>query len=120
MFPETLDEVVALTRLGNAEGMALVPSGGRTGLSGGAVAANGEVVVSFGRMNRMLAFDPVDRLVGCQAGVVTASLQDAARERGLFYPVDFASSGSSQIGGNVATNAGGHPGDSLRAHPRLG
>ena len=120
VFPETLDEVVALTRLGNAEGMALVPSGGRTGLSGGAVAANGEVVVSFDRMNRMLAFDPVDRLVGCQACVVTASLQDAARERGLFYPVDFASSGSSQIGGNVATNAGGHPGDSLRAHPRLG
>ena len=107
VFPETLDEVVALTRLANAEGIALVPSGGRTGLSGGAVAANGEIVVSFDRMNRMLAFDPVDRLAGCQAGVVTASLQEAARERGLFYPVDFASSGSSQIGGNVATNAGG-------------
>lgn len=107
VFPETVEEVVALTRLANAEGLALVPSGGRTGLSGGAVAANGEIVVSFDRMNRILAFDAVDRLAKCQAGVVTAALQQYAQDRGLFYPVDFGSSGSSQIGGNIATNAGG-------------
>ena len=107
VFPETVQEVVALTRLANAEGLALVPSGGRTGLSGGAVAANGEIVVSFDRMNRILGFDPVDRLVRCQAGVSTAALQEYARSQGLFYPVDFASSGTSQIGGNIATNAGG-------------
>ena len=107
VFPETVEEVVALTRLANAKGLALVPSGGRTGLSGGAVAADGEIVVSFDRMNRILAYDPVNRLVRCQAGVVTAALQAYAHERGLFYPVDFGSSGSSQIGGNVATNAGG-------------
>ena len=107
VFPERIDEVVALTRLANSEGLGLVPSGGRTGLSGGAVAANGEIVVSFDRMNRILGFDPVDRLARCQAGVVTAALQEYAQDRGLFYPVDFGSSGSSQIGGNVATNAGG-------------
>ena len=107
VFPETVQEVVALTRLANAEGLALVPSGGRTGLSGGAVAANGEIVVSFDRMNRILGFDPADRLVRCQAGVTTAALQEYARGQGLFYPVDFASSGTSQIGGNIATNAGG-------------
>lgn len=107
VFPENVDEVVALTRLANAEGLALVPSGGRTGLSGGAVASHGEVVVSFDRMNRILGFDAADRLVRCQAGVVTQALQAFAEEHGLFYPVDFASSGSSQIGGNVATNAGG-------------
>ena len=107
VFPESVVELVRLTELANAEGLALVPSGGRTGLSGGAVAAAGEIVVSFDRMNRILAFDPVDRLVRCQAGVVTAALQQYARERGLFYPVDFGSSGSSQIGGNIATNAGG-------------
>ena len=107
VFPVTVDEVVALTGLANAQGLALVPSGGRTGLSGGAVAADGEIVVSFDRMNRILAYDPVNRLVRCQAGVVTAALQAYAHERGLFYPVDFGSSGSSQIGGNVATNAGG-------------
>ena len=107
VFPETVDEVVAVTRLANEAGFGLVPSGGRTGLSGGAVASRGEVVVSFDRMHRVLDFNPVDRIVRCQAGVVTATLQEYAAERDLFYPVDFASSGSSQIGGNIATNAGG-------------
>lgn len=107
VFPETVQEVVAITRLANAEGLGLVPSGGRTGLSGGAVASRGEVVVSFDRMNRILDFNEPDRVVRCQAGVVTAALQAFAEDKGLFYPVDFSSVGSSQIGGNVATNAGG-------------
>ena len=71
------------------------------------MASNGEIVVSFDRMNRILDFNEADRIVRCQAGVVTETLQDYAAERGLFYPVDFASSGSSQIGGNISTNAGG-------------
>jgi FAD/FMN-containing dehydrogenase len=107
VFVESIEDVQALVCLANSEGFALVPSGGRTGLSGGAVAGNGEVVVSFDRMNRILDFNAADRLVTCQAGVITRTLQDFAREQGLFYPVDFASSGSSQIGGNIATNAGG-------------
>ena len=107
VFPETVEEVVAVTRLANAEDFALVPSGGRTGLSGGAVASHGEVVVSFDRMNRILDFNAADRVVRCEAGVVTAALQAFADEVGLFYPVDFSSSGSSQLGGNIATNAGG-------------
>ncbi|MGD8832478.1 MAG: FAD-binding oxidoreductase [Pseudomonadales bacterium] len=107
VFVETAEEVVDLVRLANEAGFALVPSGGRTGLSGGAVAGNGEVVVSFDRMNRILDFDRADRLVRCQAGVITQNLQAFASDQGLCYPVDFASSGSSQIGGNIATNAGG-------------
>ena len=107
VFPETVEHVVALVRRANERGWSLVPSGGRTGLSGGAVAGNGEVVVSFDRMNRILDFDAADRIALCQAGVVTQALQAFAVERGLCYPVDFASSGSSQIGGNIATNAGG-------------
>ena len=107
VFPESVEDVVALVRLANAERLALVPSGGRTGLSGGAVAGNGEVVVSFDRMNAVLNFEPADRLVRCQAGVITQTLQGFAADRRLFYPVDFASAGSSQIGGNIATNAGG-------------
>ena len=107
VFPETVEEVVAVTRLANENGFALVPSGGRTGLSGGAVASHGEVVVSFDRMNRILGFDESDRVVRCQAGVVTAALHEFAAERGLCYPVEFSSTGSSQIGGNIATNAGG-------------
>lgn len=107
VFPESVEEVVALVQLANADGFALVPSGGRTGLSGGAVAGNGEVVVSFDRMNQILEFSEADRLVRCQAGVVTQTLQAFAAEKGLYYPVDFASAGSSQLGGNISTNAGG-------------
>lgn len=107
VFPEEVSEVQALVHWANEEHVALVPSGGRTGLSGGAVASQGEVVVSFDRMQRILDFNAADRLVTCQAGVITRTLQDFAVAKGLYYPVDFASSGSSQIGGNIATNAGG-------------
>ncbi|MGM0632816.1 MAG: FAD-binding oxidoreductase [Pseudomonadota bacterium] len=107
VLPGTVEEVQALVCWAADQGVALVPSGGRTGLSGGAVAANAEVVVAFDRMNRILDFDPVDRQVICQPGLVTEQLQQFAEDQGLFYPVDFASSGSSQIGGNIATNAGG-------------
>lgn len=107
VFPRTAEQVQAIVRLANVEGFALVPSGGRTGLSGGAVAARGEVVVAFDYMNRVLDFNPVDRTVVCQAGVITEQLQQFAEQQGLYYPVDFASAGSSQIGGNISTNAGG-------------
>ncbi len=107
VFPETAEEVQALVRWAIEAKVAIVPSGGRTGLSGGAVAMHGELVVSFERMNRVLDFDPVDRTLTVQAGVVTEVVQNVAREHGLYYPVDFGSRGSSQIGGNIATNAGG-------------
>jgi FAD/FMN-containing dehydrogenase len=107
VFPESNDQVVAFVRHAIDNDIKLVPSGGRTGLSGGAVASSGEVVVSFDRMNKILDFSKQDRVVTCQAGVVTQALQEFARDNGLFYPVDFASAGSSQIGGNAATNAGG-------------
>ena len=107
VFPGELGELVELVKLANRDGLQLVPSGGRTGLSGGAVASHGEVVVSFDRMNSILDFDSADRLVRCQAGVVTEALQRFAVDQDLYYPVDFASSGSSQLGGNIATNAGG-------------
>ncbi|MDF1780738.1 MAG: FAD-binding oxidoreductase [Alcanivoracaceae bacterium] len=107
LLPETIEEVQAIVRLANQHRIALVPSGGRTGLSAGAVAADGEVVVAFDRMNKVLAFSEFDRAVTVQPGVVTQQLQEFAEEKNLFYPVDFASAGSSQIGGNIGTNAGG-------------
>ena len=107
VLPGDVEQVRQLVRYANDRRLALVPSGGRTGLSGAAVACRGELVVSLERMNRILDFDPVDRSVTCQAGVITEALQTFARERGLYYPVDFASRGSSHIGGNIATNAGG-------------
>ena len=107
VFPTSLEQVQAIVHFANQQAIALVPSGGRTGLSGGAVASKGEVVVAFDYMNSISDFNPVDRTLRCQAGVITERLQQFAEEQGLFYPVDFASSGSSQIGGNIATNAGG-------------
>ena len=107
VFPSTIEEVQAIVRLANEAALALVPSGGRTGLSAAAVAPDGEVVVSFDRMNRIIDFIPEDRLVRLQPGVVTAQLQAFAEAQGLYYPVDFASAGSSQMGGNIGTNAGG-------------
>ena len=107
VLPKTVEQVQAIVRWANAHKVALVPSGGRTGLSGGAVAANGEVVVAFDYMNQILDFNAFDRTVVCQPGVITRQLQAYAEEQGLYYPVDFASSGSSQIGGNIGTNAGG-------------
>lgn len=107
VFPKTIEQVQLIVRLANEKRFSLVPSGGRTGLSGGAVAANGEVVVAFDRMNKILQVNAQDRSVVCQAGVITEQLQQVAEDNGLFYPVDFASSGSSQVGGNISTNAGG-------------
>jgi len=107
VFPKTIEQVQAIVRWANRHQVALVPSGGRTGLSAAAVAANGEVVVSFDYMNQILDLNLTDRTAVCQPGVVTEQLQNRAEESGLYYPVDFASAGSSQIGGNISTNAGG-------------
>ncbi len=107
VFPKTTEHVQAIVKFANEHQVALVPSGGRTGLSAGAVAAKGEVVVAFDYMNSISGFNAMDKTVRCGAGVITEQLQNYAEEQGLFYPVDFASAGSSQIGGNIGTNAGG-------------
>ena len=107
VFPKTTEQVREIVLLANEHKLALVPSGGRTGLSAGAVAADGEIVVAFDYMNQFSNFNAVDRTVKCGAGVITEQLHNYAEEQGLFYPVDFASSGSSQLGGNISTNAGG-------------
>ena len=106
-LPSSIDEVQAIVRWANKSNIALVPSGGRTGLSGGAVAANGELVLSLERMNRVLDFNAVDRTLTVQPGITLQAVHDVARGHGLLYPVDFAARGSCSIGGNIATNAGG-------------
>ncbi len=107
VFPHTTEQVQKLVQWARKNKISLIPSGGRTGLSGGAVATQGEVVVSFDQMNKIKEFSAVDQTVQIEAGVVTEALQEFAHSKQLFYPVDFAASGSSQMGGNIATNAGG-------------
>ncbi len=106
-LPASIEEVQAIVRWAGQHDVAIVPSGGRTGLSGGAVAANGELVLSLERMNRVLDFNAVDRTLMVQPGIALEAVHNAAREHGLEYPVDFAARGSCSLGGNIATNAGG-------------
>ncbi|MEN1927361.1 FAD-binding oxidoreductase [Luteimonas qiangzhengi] len=106
-LPDSVEQVQAVVRWANEQRVAIVPSGGRTGLSGGAVAANGELVVSVERMSRVLGFNAVDQTLTVQPGMVLQAVHDAVQEHGLAYPVDFGARGSCTIGGNIATNAGG-------------
>jgi len=106
-LPRTTDEVARVVRLCAAHGVAIVPSGGRTGLAGGAVAAAGELVVSLARMRAMHAVDTVGATVRVQAGAITQAVHEHCAPHVLTWPVDFASKGSSTVGGNIATNAGG-------------
>jgi len=107
VFPRSHQQVLDTVKWANAHAVAIVPSGGRTGLSGGACALKGELVMSFSKMQNVIHFDHVQGLVHVQAGVVIETLQHLALENGWYYPVDYASRGSAQIGGAVATNAGG-------------
>lgn len=106
-LPDSVDEVQAIMHWANEKRVAIVPSGGRTGLSGGAVAAAGELVLSLERMNHVLGFDAVDRTLTVESGITLQAVHAAAAEHALAYPVDLAARGSCSIGGNIATNAGG-------------
>lgn len=106
-FPRTTEEVSRALAICDRRGVAVVPSGGRTGLAGGAVAKAGELVLSLSKMRTIGEVDTLGMTVHVQAGAITAAVHEAAEAHGLTWPVDFASKGSSQVGGNIATNAGG-------------
>jgi glycolate oxidase len=101
------EEVRRLVLLCVEYGVAIVPRGAGTGLSGGANATVDAVVLSLAGLDRILAIDPTERLAVVQPGVVNDDLRAAVAEHGLWYPPDPASAPWSTIGGNVATNAGG-------------
>lgn len=105
--PTTTEEVSAILKYCNAEKIPVTPSGARTGLSGGALPVNGGVALSLERMNKILEIDENNYQVTTEPGVITQVLQDAVREKGLFYAPDPASKGSCFIGGNIAENSGG-------------
>ncbi|HEY3684039.1 MAG TPA: FAD-linked oxidase C-terminal domain-containing protein [Streptosporangiaceae bacterium] len=105
--PRGTAEVAAIVGVCARHGVPVVPRGAGTGLSGGANAVDGCVLLSLADMNAVVEIDPVERLAVVQPGVVNDDLRRACAERGLWYPPDPASSPWSTIGGNVATNAGG-------------
>ncbi len=107
VFPKTTQEVLNLVQWARETKTPLVPSGGRTGLSGAAVAKNKEVIVSFEKMNRILGTNLIEQTITVEPGVITETLQNEVASKGFYFPIDFASRGSSHIGGNIATNAAG-------------
>ncbi|WP_251041871.1 FAD-binding oxidoreductase [Arthrobacter sp. ISL-30] len=107
VWAETVEDVQHVVRSCAAHGVPIVARGAGTGVSGGAHATEGSLVLSLERMNRILELNPDDETAVVEPGVINAELNAAAAEHGLMYAPDPASFKTSTIGGNVATNAGG-------------
>jgi glycolate oxidase len=105
--PTTTEQVQIVMRWATAHRVPVVPQGARTGLSGGANAIDGALLLSMVRMNRIVEIDEVDQVAIVEPGVINADLSRAVAAVGLFYPPDPSSWELSTIGGNLATNAGG-------------
>jgi FAD/FMN-containing dehydrogenase len=107
--PATTEQVAAVVKVCAETGTAIVPQGGNTGMSGAATppAAGGAIVLQLGRMNRILGLDALNNTITVEAGCILANIQQAARDAGRLFPLSLGAEGSCQIGGNLATNAGG-------------
>jgi glycolate oxidase subunit GlcD len=107
VLPASTEEVRAVVAWCCAHDVAIVPRGGGSGFAGGAVPIRGGVVVALDRMTRVRQFDPLLWRIHVEAGLRTSELRRIARESGLLFPPDPGAAEQSQIGGNIATNAGG-------------
>src|SRR4051812_22281998 len=107
VLPSTVEEVAAVMRWCYEHEVPLTARGGGTGLAGGAIPVEGGVVIGFERLNKVRAYDPLLWRMHVEAGVTTGDVQRLARESGLRFPPDPGAAEISQIGGNIACNAGG-------------
>lgn len=105
--PSSPEEISSILSYCNERSIPVTPRGAGTGLSGGALPVFGGVILSSEKLNRILFIDERNHQVTVEPGVITQVLQDAVREKGLFYPPDPASKGSCFIGGNISENSGG-------------
>lgn len=104
--PASTEEVAAVLRLAHAAGVSVVPVGGNTGLNGGTM-AEGALMLSLARMNRIREVNPASRTLVAEAGVVLEALHTEAEKHGLTFPLTFGAKGSAMVGGFLSTNAGG-------------
>jgi FAD/FMN-containing dehydrogenase len=104
--PADTAQVAGVLRIAQGAGVAVVPVGGNTGLAGG-TKAEGAIMLSLERLNRIRALNPAARTVTAEAGVVLSRLHEAAAEQGLYFPLWFGARGSAMLGGALSTNAGG-------------
>ncbi|TCT03070.1 FAD-binding oxidoreductase [Paralcaligenes ureilyticus] len=109
VFPASTAEVAAVVRLCHQSEVAIVPQGGHTGLSGGALAIGSgrSIILNFSRMNAIRELDLLGQTMTLEAGCTLIEAQQAASEAGRLFPLSLGSEGSCQIGGNISTNAGG-------------
>ncbi|CAA6606239.1 D-lactate dehydrogenase (Cytochrome) [Rhodospirillaceae bacterium LM-1] len=105
--PANAMEVAAVIATCAEAGVSIVPQGGNTGLVGGSVSRQDQIILSLGRLNRIRGVDPINKTLTVEAGCSLAQAQMAADDAGLLFPLSMASEGSCQIGGNLSTNAGG-------------
>jgi FAD/FMN-containing dehydrogenase len=105
--PGSVEEVSAILQLANANRIAIVPQGGNTGLVGGQIPFNGEILLSLNRLDRIREVDPVSSTITVEAGVTLQRTREAAAQVDRLYPQLLPSEGSCTIGGNLSTNAGG-------------
>ena len=105
--PSTTEEVSQILRYCNEQMLAVVPQGGNTGLVGGSVPVFDEIVLNMSRMNRIVEFDEVSGTLVAEAGVILEVADQFLASKGYIFPLDLGAKGSCQLGGNLATNAGG-------------
>ena len=105
--PKSTQEVSSVLSYCNEKRLAIVPQGGNTGLVGGSVPVFDEVVISLASMNKVRSFDDVSGVLKCDAGLILENADNMLLEHGYIFPLDLGAKGSCQVGGNVATNAGG-------------
>ncbi len=105
--PGSVAEVSAILKLANDTGTPIVPQGGNTGLVGGQIPHNGELVLSLNRLDRIREVDPTSNTMTCEAGVTLGRAREAAANVDRLYPLLLPSEGTCTVGGNLSTNAGG-------------
>jgi FAD/FMN-containing dehydrogenase len=106
--PSSTEELSRIMALCHGAAQKVVTHGGRTGVAGGALASEDELVISLERMNRIIEIDPFGSTMTVEAGASIEAVQNAAAEHGLLYPIDLGSKGTATVGGTIATNAGGN------------
>jgi FAD/FMN-containing dehydrogenase len=107
LFPANTDEVAKAVTICAKHDIAVVPQGGNTGRCGGAVAGQKQVLLNLKRMNKIIEIDARDFTATVEAGAILQNIQDACEKEDLLFPLSLGAEGTCQIGGNLATNAGG-------------
>ncbi|CDW78252.1 d-lactate dehydrogenase mitochondrial precursor [Stylonychia lemnae] len=107
LTPQNEKQIQEILKYCNEKKLAVVPQGGNTGLVGGSVPLQDEIVISTKKLNKIIDFDPITGILTCESGCILEVLQNHVKSFGYMMPLDLGAKGSCMIGGNLSTNAGG-------------